>query len=57
MALSRWGCWISGECVPQVILVDVQMQGLSGVELIEELRARSKASHLCHQRELSRRTK
>ena len=33
----------SGECVPQVILVDVQMQGLSGVKLIEELRTRSKA--------------
>ncbi|MFZ0744809.1 MAG: response regulator [Terracidiphilus sp.] len=33
----------SGECMPQVILVDVQMQGLSGVKLIEGLRARSKA--------------
>lgn len=32
------------ECNPQVILVDVQMEGLSGLELIEELRSRSKAS-------------
>jgi CheY-like chemotaxis protein len=29
--------------VPQVILVDVQMHGLNGVQLIEELRARSEA--------------
>jgi CheY-like chemotaxis protein/HPt (histidine-containing phosphotransfer) domain-containing protein len=32
-----------GVCVPQVILVDVQMPGLNGVELIGELRERSKA--------------
>jgi CheY-like chemotaxis protein/HPt (histidine-containing phosphotransfer) domain-containing protein len=32
-----------GTCVPQVILVDVQMQGLNGVELIRELRTRSEA--------------
>ncbi len=30
-------------CVPQVILVDVQMPGLNGVELIKELRTRSGA--------------
>jgi CheY-like chemotaxis protein len=33
----------SGECVPQVILVDVQMQGLSGLELVKALRMRSHA--------------
>jgi CheY-like chemotaxis protein len=32
------------KCAPEVILVDVQMPGLNGVTLIEELRARSKAS-------------
>ncbi|HZB89775.1 MAG TPA: response regulator [Terracidiphilus sp.] len=31
------------ECVPQVILVDVQMPGLNGVLLVEALRARSHA--------------
>jgi CheY-like chemotaxis protein len=34
----------SGECEPEVILMDTQMPGLSGAELIAELRARSKAS-------------
>lgn len=33
----------SNECVPSVILMDAQMPGLSGMELIEQLRARSKA--------------
>ena len=33
-----------GGCVPRVILVDAQMPGLSGSELIAELRARSRAS-------------
>ncbi len=33
----------TGICVPQVILVDVQMPGLNGVELIKELRTRSGA--------------
>jgi CheY-like chemotaxis protein/HPt (histidine-containing phosphotransfer) domain-containing protein len=33
----------SAKFVPQVILVDVQMQGLNGVQLIDELRARSDA--------------
>ncbi|MGB7547964.1 MAG: response regulator [Terracidiphilus sp.] len=32
------------QCVPQVILVDVQMTGLNGLPLIEELRARSAAT-------------
>jgi CheY-like chemotaxis protein len=32
-----------GECVPGVILVDAQMPGLSGIRLIEQLRARSRA--------------
>lgn len=32
-----------GSCIPQVVLVDVQMQGLSGLPLVKELRARSKA--------------
>jgi CheY-like chemotaxis protein len=30
-------------CIPSVILMDAQMPGLSGLELIEQLRARSKA--------------
>jgi CheY-like chemotaxis protein/HPt (histidine-containing phosphotransfer) domain-containing protein len=30
-------------CIPQVILADVQMAGLSGTALVQELRARSKA--------------
>jgi len=34
----------AGTCVSQVILVDAQMEGLNGVGLIKELRARSKAS-------------
>lgn len=33
----------TGTCVPQVILVDVQMKGLSGLSLIAELRSRGKA--------------
>jgi CheY-like chemotaxis protein len=33
----------SGTCAPEVILADVQMTGLSGLALIAELRARSKA--------------
>jgi CheY-like chemotaxis protein len=33
----------SGECAPHVILVDVQMQGLSGLELVKALRARGEA--------------
>jgi CheY-like chemotaxis protein len=33
-----------GKCLPQVILVDVQMQGLNGVELVRELRAHSEAA-------------
>jgi len=33
----------SGACVPGVILMDVQMPGLSGVALIQQLRARSQA--------------
>jgi CheY-like chemotaxis protein len=32
-----------GTCIPEVILADVQMDGLSGLELIKELRARCKA--------------
>lgn len=32
-----------GTCVPQVILADVQMQGLSGVGLVTEIRALTKA--------------
>jgi CheY-like chemotaxis protein len=32
-----------GICAPQVILADVQMSGLSGLALVNELRARSKA--------------
>ena len=34
----------AGTCVPEVILMDTQMPGLSGSRLIEKLRARSKAS-------------
>ncbi|HUN83058.1 MAG TPA: response regulator [Terracidiphilus sp.] len=34
----------SKACIPHVILVDVRMEGLSGVELIKELRARSTAT-------------
>lgn len=34
----------SKACIPQVILVDVRMAGLSGVELIKELRTRSTAN-------------
>jgi CheY-like chemotaxis protein len=33
----------AGECVPGVILMDAQMPGLSGTQLIEQLRARSRA--------------
>lgn len=33
----------TGKCEPHVILVDVQMQGLSGLSLVKELRSRSKA--------------
>jgi CheY-like chemotaxis protein len=33
----------SGECVPQAILMDAQMPGLSGTRLIKKLRARTKA--------------
>jgi CheY-like chemotaxis protein len=32
-----------GRCRPQVILVDVQMSGLNGVELVQQLRTRSDA--------------
>ncbi len=32
-----------GKCAPQVILADVQMEGLSGLELIKALRTRCKA--------------
>lgn len=32
-----------GICIPQVILADVQMSGLSGLDLVKELRMRSKA--------------
>jgi CheY-like chemotaxis protein/HPt (histidine-containing phosphotransfer) domain-containing protein len=34
----------AGTCAPQVILMDAQMPGLKGTRLVEELRARSKAS-------------
>ncbi len=34
----------AGTCAPQVILMDAQMPGLKGVRLVEELRARTKAS-------------
>jgi CheY-like chemotaxis protein/HPt (histidine-containing phosphotransfer) domain-containing protein len=34
----------AGACIPDVILMDAQMPGLQGVRLVEELRARSKAS-------------
>jgi CheY-like chemotaxis protein/HPt (histidine-containing phosphotransfer) domain-containing protein len=34
----------SAQCRPQVILVDVQMKGVNGVELVKELRARAQAS-------------
>lgn len=33
----------SGTCVPQVILMDVRMEGLSGAELIKALRGRTRA--------------
>jgi CheY-like chemotaxis protein len=32
-----------GTCIPQVILADVQMQGLSGADLVREMRALTKA--------------
>jgi CheY-like chemotaxis protein/HPt (histidine-containing phosphotransfer) domain-containing protein len=34
----------AGACSPEVILMDAQMPGLKGVRLVEELRARTKAS-------------
>src|SRR5579863_6639456 len=34
----------AGNCSPEVILMDAQMPGLKGVRLVEELRARTKAS-------------
>jgi CheY-like chemotaxis protein/HPt (histidine-containing phosphotransfer) domain-containing protein len=34
----------AGTCNPEVILMDAQMPGLNGVRLVEELRARTKAS-------------
>ena len=34
----------AGTCKPEVILMDAQMPGLKGVQLVGELRARSKAS-------------
>ena len=34
----------SGKCAPQVILVDVRMPGLNGVELVEALRGRTDAT-------------
>jgi CheY-like chemotaxis protein len=34
----------AGTCAPEVILMDAQMPGLTGNRLVEELRARSKAS-------------
>lgn len=34
----------TGECVPGLILMDAQMPGLSGTQLIEQLRARSTAT-------------
>ena len=37
------GLLATGECVPGVILMDAQMPGLSGIPLIEQLRARSQA--------------
>ncbi|HEV2485408.1 MAG TPA: response regulator [Terracidiphilus sp.] len=33
----------SGECVPEVVLMDAQLPGLSGTRLIKKLRARTKA--------------
>lgn len=41
--VASLGMLDSGECAPQVILVDVQMEGLSGLELVKALRARSHA--------------
>jgi CheY-like chemotaxis protein/HPt (histidine-containing phosphotransfer) domain-containing protein len=34
----------TGNCVPEVILMDAQMPGLKGAQLVQELRKRSKAS-------------
>jgi CheY-like chemotaxis protein/HPt (histidine-containing phosphotransfer) domain-containing protein len=34
----------TGKCRPQVILVDVQMKGINGVDLIHQLRSRGEAS-------------
>ena len=34
----------AGNCTPEVILMDTQMPGLSGMQLIEQLRARTKAT-------------
>ena len=34
----------AGNCTPEVILMDAQMPGLSGMQLIEQLRARTKAT-------------
>jgi CheY-like chemotaxis protein/HPt (histidine-containing phosphotransfer) domain-containing protein len=34
----------AGTCTPQVILMDAQMPGLKGIRLVQELRARTRAS-------------